>query len=40
MFLPQILEYLLWPAFMVVCWFAVKTALLKYEEKFPGKDDE
>lgn len=40
MYLPSVLEYLLWPAFMIICWFAVKAALMKYEQKFPENEEK
>lgn len=38
MYLSGILQYLLWPAFILLSWFAIKLALNLYEKKFP--DDE
>lgn len=35
MYTTQILQYLIWPAFIAICWFAVITALRAYEKKFP-----
>jgi len=39
MYLPQILEYLIWPAFIILSWFAVKFALAVYEKKFPEQEE-
>lgn len=39
MYITEILEYLIWPAFIVLCWFAIKFALSYYESKFPEKKD-
>jgi hypothetical protein len=36
MYINQILQYLLWPAFIIICWFAVSIALKAYEKKFPA----
>jgi len=38
MYLTEIITYLIWPAFIVISWFAVKYALSAYEKKFPEKD--
>jgi len=35
MYISEILQYLIWPAFIVLNWFAVKLALSVYEKKFP-----
>jgi hypothetical protein len=35
MYINQILQYLLWPAFIIICWFVVKKTLTAYEKKFP-----
>jgi len=37
MYISQILQYLIWPAFILLSWYAVKYALTAYEKKFPGK---
>jgi hypothetical protein len=38
MYIKEILQYLLWPAFILVAWISVKIALSAYEKKFPGKE--
>ena len=38
MYITQILQYLIWPAFIVLSWYTVKFALSLYEKKFPGKE--
>jgi hypothetical protein len=38
MYITQILEYLIWPAFILLSWFTVKFALSVYEKKFGGKE--
>jgi len=38
MYISQILQFFIWPAFILLCWFAVKYALDVYEKKFPGKE--
>ena len=38
MYISEILQYLIWPAFIVLSWFAVKFALSVYEKKFPEKE--
>lgn len=35
MFLAGIIDYLIWPAFILLSWFAVKIALDIYQKKFP-----
>lgn len=35
MYLTGILMYLIWPAFILLSWFAIKSALNFYEKKFP-----
>jgi hypothetical protein len=37
MYIIEILQYLIWPAFIVLSWFAVRFALSVYEKKFPEK---
>jgi hypothetical protein len=38
MYITEILEYLIWPAFILLSWFTVKYALAFYEKKFPEKE--
>jgi hypothetical protein len=38
MYLSEILEYLIWPGFILLSWFAIKFALFLYEKKFPEKE--
>jgi len=38
MYISEILQYLIWPAFIIVSWFAVRLALSYYERKFPEKE--
>jgi hypothetical protein len=38
MYISQILEYLIWPGFIVLSWFAVKFALSVYIKKFPEEE--
>lgn len=37
MYLTGIIMYLIWPAFIALSWFAVKSALEIYEKKFPDE---
>jgi len=37
MYISQILQYLIWPGFIILCWFAIKLALSAYEKKFSEK---
>jgi hypothetical protein len=38
MYISEILQYLIWPAFILLCWFAIKYALSVYEKKFSEKE--
>lgn len=40
MYLTGILQYLLWPAFIIISWFIIKAGLKLYEKKFPIADEE
>jgi len=37
MYISQILQYLIWPAFILLSWVVIKYALSAYEKKFPEK---
>jgi len=39
MYINQLITYLMWPAFIILCWIIVKAALLLYEKKFPVETD-
>jgi hypothetical protein len=38
MYINQILEYLIWPAFILIAWYTVKLALAAYVKKFHEKE--
>ncbi|GEM_PF-696043 len=38
MYISGILQYLLWPAFIIAAWLIIKAALSFYENKFPAGD--
>jgi hypothetical protein len=38
MYISEILEYLIWPAFIIASWLIIKFALAAYEKKFPEKN--
>jgi hypothetical protein len=38
MYISEILQYLIWPGFILLSWFAIKFALAVYEKNFPEKD--
>jgi hypothetical protein len=40
MYLSGIIQYLIWPAFILLAVIMVNIALSAYEKKFPGKDSE
>lgn len=39
MYLDQLVIYLTWPAFIVISWIIIKSALILYERKYPFRDD-
>jgi hypothetical protein len=38
MYISKILEYLIWPGFILLSWFFLKFALSLYEKRFPEKE--
>jgi hypothetical protein len=40
MYISGILDYLIWPAFIIISWFIIKAGLYYYERKFPAKGEE
>jgi hypothetical protein len=40
MYISGILQYLIWPAFIIVSWFIIKAGLKFYEKKFPAEEKE
>jgi hypothetical protein len=38
MYISGILEYLIWPGFILLAWFCVKFALAAYEKKFSEEE--
>ena len=38
MYISEILQYLIWPGFIILSWFTIKFALSVYEKKFPEKE--
>jgi len=40
MYISQILQYLLWPALIIITWFAINFALSYYERKFSRKEKQ
>jgi len=38
MYISEILEYLIWPGFILIAWFSVQFALTAYEKKFSEKE--
>jgi hypothetical protein len=38
MYITEFLEYLIWPAFILISWFMVKFALSLYDKSFPEKE--
>jgi hypothetical protein len=39
MYITQILQYLIWPAFILLSWVIVDYALSAYEKNFPQKEE-
>jgi hypothetical protein len=37
MYINEILEYLIWPGFILVSWLIIWFAVAAYEKKFPEK---
>jgi len=40
MYIKGIIDYLIWPAFIIICWVIIKAGLTYYEKRFPAKDVE
>jgi len=40
MYIASILQYLIWPVFIIVSWLIIKAALAYYEKKFPVRDED
>jgi hypothetical protein len=38
MYISGVIEYLIWPAFIILSWVVIKYALSAYEKKFPEKE--
>lgn len=38
MYITQLLEYLIWPAFILLSWYTVKFALTVYDKNFPDSE--
>jgi hypothetical protein len=38
MYITEIVEYLIWPAFILVAWLSVRFTLSAWEKKFPEKE--
>lgn len=36
MYITQILQYLIWPAFILVSWYVIRAGLAYYEKNFPA----
>jgi hypothetical protein len=39
MYLKEILQYLIWPVFIILSWVIITFALSVYEKKFPEKGE-
>lgn len=40
MYITGLLQYLIWPAFIIISWFIIKAGVSYYEKKFTVKDEE
>jgi len=38
MHIAELIQYLIWPAFIAIAWFIIKGALAYYERKFPQEN--
>jgi hypothetical protein len=38
MYISEILQYLIWPGFILLAWISVKFVLSAYEKKYPEED--
>jgi hypothetical protein len=39
MYINEILQYLIWPGFIILSWFIIKFALSLYEKKNPEQEE-
>jgi hypothetical protein len=39
MYITQILQYLLWPALIIISWLIIKNVLASFEKKFPENEE-
>jgi hypothetical protein len=39
MYISGILQYLIWPAFIIISWYIIKAALSIFEKKFPAGEE-
>jgi hypothetical protein len=40
MYIAEILQYLIWPAFIIISWLIIKGAVEFYEKKFPAREED
>jgi len=40
MYLSSILQYLIWPVFIIVSWLIINAALSYYDKKFPVEEKD
>ncbi len=40
MYKAEIIQYLIWPVFIVISWYAIKYALSVYEKNLPEKENK
>lgn len=40
MYIAEILQYMIWPAFILISWLIIKAGLDYYEKKFPAKEED
>jgi len=40
MYISGLIQYLIWPAFIIASWLIINAGLKIYEKKFPGIDEE
>lgn len=39
MYISGLLQYLIWPAFIIITWFLIKAGLKYYEKKFQDEEE-
>lgn len=40
MFIKELLQYMIWPLFILISWIVIKAAVSFYEKKFPEGEQQ